>query len=77
MCVRERGRELKSDRSNNVTNEFVNLNLSLRLKKFEACVILGLKTYGLDLWLKSVSFRDFYLIFPYYIYIYIYICIYV
>ena len=61
VCVREREREngLKSDRSNNVTNEFVNLNLSLGLKKFEACVILGLKTFGLDLWLKSVSFKNF------------------
>ena len=65
MYVRERERErerengLRSDRGNNVTNEFVNLNLSLRLKKIEACVLLGLKTFGLDLELESVSFRDF------------------
>ena len=61
VCVREREREngLRSDRGNNTTNEFVNLNLSLRLKMFEVCVLLGLKTFGLDLWLKSVSFRDF------------------
>ena len=58
--MRERENRLKSDTDNNVTNEFVNLlNLSLRLKKFEACVLLGLKTYGLNLWLESVSFKNF------------------
>ena len=51
VCEREREREngLRSDRGNNATNEFVNLNLSLRLKKFEAYVLLGLKTFELDL----------------------------
>ena len=60
VCVCERERErLGSDRGNNANNEFVKLNLSLKLKKFEACVLLGLKTFGLDFWLESVSFRDF------------------
>ena len=44
---------------NNVNNEIVNLNLSLRLKKFEACATLKLKIYELNLWLESVNFRTF------------------
>ena len=55
---------LKYDRGIIGNNRFINLNLSLRLKNFKPCVLVGLKTYALDLWLESVIFGDFHLIFP-------------